>query len=260
MHRKTIITPVRLAVLAGMLALGSSGVLAQHPIVELTKACPNLRYVGRDASFEITVTNRGDGAAQNVVVTDMLPGGIDFLNLDNGGVREGNNLVWRIGTLEPGQSRVLQAHFRCNTIGTFTNSAKVSYCVESTAECRLEVKGIPAILLECVDEPDPIELGSNLTYTITVTNQGSAVDTNIGVECTLPPEQQYVSDAGPTVANVAGNKVIFAPLPSLPPKAKAVYKLTVKGVAEGDVRFRIDMTSDNLGSPVMETESTHIYK
>jgi uncharacterized repeat protein (TIGR01451 family) len=252
-------TSVRAAVLAA-LAFTTSEALAQHPIVELTKSCPNLRYVGRDASFEITVSNRGDAAAQNVVVTDMLPGGIDFLNLDNGGVREGNNLVWRIGTLEAGQSRVLQAHFRCNTIGTFTNSAKVSYCVESTAECRLEVKGIPAILLECVDDPDPNELGSNLTYTITVTNQGSAVDTNIGVACTLPPELEYVSDTGPTAASVAGNKVTFAPLPSLPPKAKAVYKLTVKGVGEGDVRFRVDMTSDNLGSPVMETESTHIYK
>ena len=33
-----------------------------------------------------------------------------------------------------------------------------------TDVCDLEVKGIPAILLECVDDPDPIEINGTLTY------------------------------------------------------------------------------------------------
>ncbi|MCB9849301.1 MAG: hypothetical protein H6817_01200, partial [Phycisphaerales bacterium] len=57
-----------------------------------------------------------------------------------------------------------------------------------------------------------------------------------------------------------GKKVTFAALPSLAPKAKAVYKVTIKGVSEGDARFEVELNSDQITSPVMETESTHIYK
>ena len=105
-----------------------------------------------------------------------------------------------------------------------------------------------------------IEVGSNETYEIVVTNQGSADGTNIVIECTLPAEQAYVSAKGPTKATVAAKVVKFAPLPVLAPKAKAKYVVVVKGTSEGDVRFKVKLTSDQITSPVEETESTHIYK
>jgi uncharacterized repeat protein (TIGR01451 family) len=237
----------------------SANVVVGQPVLEITKNCPELRYVGRDAIFEITVTNRGDGPAHDVVVTDAIDGRIDFIKADNEGVREGNNIIWRLGMLEAGASRTLKATFRCNHIGKVRNTATVTYCAEASDACELEVKGIPAILLECVDDPDPIEINGSLTYTITVLNQGSAVGTGIVVDCTLPPEEEHVSATGPTKAKVEGKQVTFAPLASLAPKAKAVYKVTVKGVAEGDVRFRVELKSDQIKTPVMETESTHIY-
>ncbi len=244
-----------LAVMTAASAMGASG----SPMVEITKECPGLRYVGRNATFEITVSNKGSGAAQNVVVTDVIPPGIDFVSADNGGVRQGGNIVWRIGTLPAGKSAVLKSTFRCNKIGKFRNTAAVTYCAELSAACELEVKGIPAILLECVDEPDPIEINGTLTYTIRVTNQGTAVGTNIVIACVLPKEEAHVSSTGPTTATVAGQKITFAPLAKLAPKATTNYKITVKGVGEGDVRFHVKMTSDQLTSPVEETESTHIY-
>ena len=51
----------------------------------------------------------------------------------------------------------------------------------------------------------------------------------------------------------------FAPLKLLAPKAKATYRVIVKGVKAGDVRFRVSLTSDQMTSPAGETESTHIY-
>ena len=189
----------------------------------------------------------------------MIPAGLDFIRADNGGTRSGNSITWRIGNLEAGQTRELMAEFRCNTIGQFKNTARVTYCAQADAECEMAVKGIPAILLECVDNPDPVEVGGNVTYTIVVTNQGSAVDTNIKLAITLPAEEEYVSDQGPTKANVSGKSIVFAPLPSLAPKARASYRVTVRGVGEGDVRFRVELTSDNIDSPVMETEATRFY-
>lgn len=247
-----------LAVVVGVVGMVTTANAA--PIVEITKSCPGLRYLGRNATFEITVTNRGDSVANNVVITDKAPAGISLLKTDNSGSRQGDSIVWRVGDLEAGASKTVTAEFACNTIGTYTNSATVTYCAAMTAECQLEVKGIPAILLECVDNPDPIEVNNNVTYTIIVTNQGSAVGTNIKIECTLPSELKYVSAEGPTRATSEGANVSFDPVPTLAPQAKAVYKVTTKGVGEGDVRFKVQMMSDQIETPVMETESTNVYQ
>jgi len=242
-----------------VLGLLACAVDAGQPIVDITKGCPDLRYLGRNVTFEIKVTNRGDGPALDVVVRDTVTGGVQFLNADSEGVREGNDIVWRLGTLEAGQTRTLKTTMRCDQIGRISNSATVTYCAEAVTSCAFDVKGIPAILLECVDDPDPVEVGGELTYTITVLNQGSAVGTNIAVNCTLPPEEEYVSSTGPTKPKVAGKAVNFAPVPSLAPKAKAVFNLRVRGVAAGDLRFKVEMNSDQITRPVMETESTNLY-
>ncbi|MGE0482162.1 MAG: hypothetical protein AB7Q17_17005 [Phycisphaerae bacterium] len=230
------------------------------PALTLTKKCPSLRYVGRDATFELTVTNSGTGPARDVVLTDVLPSGVEFVNADGGGTRDGNNIVWRIGALEAGASKTFNINVRCNQIVTVKNTARVTWCAEAVAECELQVKGIPAILLETVDDPDPIEVGGETTYTITVTNQGSATDTNIVITCELPDEETFVKGAGATAATAEGKKVKFAPLPSLAPKARATWTVTVKGTKAGDVRFRTELNSEQLGTPVFETESTRFYE
>ena len=230
------------------------------PDIALVKKCPTMRYVGRDATMEIEVTNRGSGPAQNLVVTDALPAGVDFLDADNNGKREGGNIIWRIGTLEAKQSRTLKINVRCNQITIVRNTATATYCAESRVECEFPVKGVPAILLEMVDDPDPIEIGNPTTYTITVTNQGTAVDTNIIVKAIIPDEEDYASSDGPTKGALEGKTVTFGTLASLAPKDKATWKVVVKGKKEADVRFKVVLKSDATGDvPVEKTESTHIY-
>lgn len=260
MMRITKTMPVCLGLVTAVAAFNTPAATAQSPSVSLRKTCPNLRYVGRTATFEINVANNGDGAAYDVVVTDVIPNGIDFRNADNGATRQGDKIVWRVGTLKAGESRTLKSNFLCNRIGRYKNRASVTYCASANDECELEVKGIPAILLECVDDPDPIEIGGSVTYTITVTNQGSATGTNISIICTLPPQQELVNTNGPTNATSQGKVVTFAPLPTLAPKAKAIFRVTIKGVATGDTRFHVSLKSDQMETPAMETESTHIYE
>ena len=57
-----------------------------------------------------------------------------------------------------------------------------------------------------------------------------------------------------------GNTVTFQPLPSLAPKAKATWRVTVKALKAGDVRFTAVMNTDQLTRPVQETEATHLYE
>ena len=75
----------------------------------------------------------------------------------------------------------------------------------------------------------------------------------------VPPELEFVKAGGATEGKAEGATVRFAPVASLAPKAKATFLLTAKGVKAGDSRFRIEMKSDQVTTPVMETESTHVY-
>lgn len=71
---------------------------------------------------------------------------------------------------------------------------------------------------------------------------------------------QYASSEGPTLATAQGNTISFAPLARLAPKATATWKVVVRAAKTDDARFRVTLTSDQLGRPVEETESTHIYE
>jgi len=242
-------------------AEASHQVIVRQPVLVLTKTGPAKRYVDRTAEYTLTVKNTGDGDARDTVLVDTLPAGLSFVSATGGGSNSGGRVTWSMGTLKPGDSKTVTLKVMAMQIGTMRDSAvATALCEQVSAELTTEIVGIPAILLEVVDQEDPIEIGDNETYTIVVTNQGSAVGTNILIVATLPAEQQYVSSDGPTTATAAGQKVSFAPLASLAAKARATYHIVVKGTAAGDVRFKVELTSDQMSTPAGETESTHIYE
>jgi len=244
----------------GLKATATSKTIVRVPVLVLTKTAPKRRFVGRSIKYTVTVTNNGDAPAKNTVLVDTLPAGTKFVSASTGGKMASGKVTWQLGTLAPKGSATVSVTLKATTRGQIRNVATATaYCAKVSGESTTIVRGIPAILLECVDSEDPIEAGSKETYVITVTNQGSADGTNIVIKCTLPVEQGFVSAAGPTKEKVDGKVVTFAPLKSLAPKAKVVYRVVTKGLKAGDTRFKVALTSDQMSSPAEETESTHIF-
>ena len=143
-------------------------------------------------------------------------------------------------------------------MATATASA---YCAEPvTDSSRTAITGIAATHLEVIDLEDPVEVGSNTTYSIVVTNEGSAADSNVRITAILDDKLQYVSSAGVTAGSIMGKTITFAPLRSLDSKGKATWRIVVRGALPGDVRLKVTMNTDQLALPVEETEATHIYQ
>ena len=237
-----------------------AAVTVRQPILEVDHAAPPMRFVGRTATFTMTVKNTGDGVARETVLVATTPAGAKVVQASKGGSHTQGKVVWQLGSLRPGASAKATVTVEAATKGRLTNTAVAkAHCAEASKTATTTVKGIPAILLECVDLEDPIEVGSQETYVIAVTNQGSADGTNIVIQCTLPAQQAFVSAEGPTKGTADGKVMTFAPLARLAPKAKATYRVVVKGIGAGDVRFRVALTSDQMTSPAEESESTHIY-
>ncbi len=244
----------------GLSASAECSTVVTQPVLAVTKTGSDIRYIGRDAEYTITVRNAGDAPARDTVLTDTIPAETQFRSASDNGSFSNGLVTWSLGTLEPGASRTVTVMVNARSAGTARNTAKArAVCADAEASYAMEIKGIPAILLEVIDIEDPIEAGSDTTYVITVTNQGSAVGTNIRIVATVQAEATYKDAAGPVAASVSGRTVTFAPLPSLAPGAKATYRITITGNSEGDTRFGVSMTSDQTDSSVDETESTRIY-
>jgi len=230
-------------------------------VLVVNVAAPKQRFIGRPVAYTVTVSNTGDGVARDAMVSLRLPSGAKVISVGNGGKASMGSVVWNVGNIAPKAAKKLALTLAGTSRGVLrpTVSAK-AHCAEATGQASTLVQGIPAILLECVDLEDPIEVGAQEVYLITVTNQGSADGTNIVITATLPTQQAFVSATGPTKHTVVEKTTTFAPLAKLEPGEKQTYRIVVKGVAAGDTRFRVSLTSDQMDSPAEETESTHIYE
>jgi uncharacterized repeat protein (TIGR01451 family) len=232
------------------------------PVITISKMGPENIYIGRPAAYEITISNKSDVPAKNTILEDTIPDGVAEVKATAGAKLSGSKLIWEFGTLEPNASKNVRVTYTPTKAGTLINSATATaYCAEAvTSTMRTTVTGIPALALEVVDIEDPVRVGSRATYVIRVENQGSATATNIRIACLLESNVQYVSSAGATASSQEGQTVRFYPLGSLAPKAQAAWRIVVEAVRPGDVRFKAVMNADQLGRPVEETESTHIYE
>jgi hypothetical protein len=68
-----------------------------------------------------------------------------------------------------------------------------------------------------------------------------------------------VSPISSAQGSVSGKTVNFPAVATLGSKQVVTYNITVKGVKAGDSRNRIVLTSEELKTPVEETESTTVY-
>lgn len=244
----------------GVQAAAGSSTTVRQPVLAMTVDAPRVRYVGLDVEQTFTLTNKGDGVARGTTLVANLPPNATLKAATEGNQPEPGKVSWNLGNLAPNESKKIVTVMKADAISSLECFASATAdCAKTSAKAVTEIKGIPAILLECVDLVDPVPVGDKTTYEITVLNQGSATGTNIVIKCTLPPEQEFVSAAGPTKETAEGQTVVFAPLQSLAAKDKAVYRVVIKALKPGDVRFKIALTSDQMTSPAEETESTHLF-
>jgi uncharacterized repeat protein (TIGR01451 family) len=236
-----------------------------QPKLDLAVMGPKLRYLERQGTYTVRVSNTGAAAASNVTVTEQIPQGFKFVSATGGGREDftTRTVSWFVGDLIPNQIREMSFQVLASNIGDYklVATAQAGRGLQSEAECETRVEGLSALLVELVDLEDPIEVGANARYEIRVTNTGSKTDTNIQVTCTIPEKMEFVAaqGAGNCRHHVDGREIVFDPLPKLAPRADAVFRVNLSAKAPGDLRFRARIKSDSLTEPVKKEESTRVY-
>jgi uncharacterized repeat protein (TIGR01451 family) len=233
--------------------------------LEVEAAAPQDWLLDRPLAVAVKVRNTGDGEARGARVDLALPDGLQFVSATEGGALTTGAVRWELGTLAVGQERALSVTVQASRAAEMDFAAKASadFTEPATATAKCRLAGIAALSLEVVDNEDPIAVGGEVTYTITVKNQGSAPDKNVRVECTIEEGMGLVGAEGATKREgpgEGGKTFAFVSLDTLEPGQSATWWVKVKAEKAGDVRFRASVTSGQMERPVGETESTKFYQ
>ncbi len=237
-------------------------VSVQQPKLKLTGTAPTKRFVGNVIKYTTKVVNTGSANAKNVICRMPLPKGVKFVSADEGGRVDKGAVEWKLGTLQPGEEKSITSRIIAEKIMVVHTSIKAQATGAKSVDRALvtNVAGIPAILLKMDDINDPVPVGETETYIINVENQGSLAATGIVVMCKLEESMEFVKSEGSVKSKVNGYTVTFEPIARIAPQAVAVLKVVVRAKKSGDVRFRVEINSNELTRPVREAESTNFYE
>jgi uncharacterized repeat protein (TIGR01451 family) len=270
------LTPRRVGVLVNRVTATAEGGLtsaAQHavtvaqPRLSVSMSGPGFKFARSQAEFNIAVTNPGDVPLSNVVVRNQLPPELSFVQ-GTGGAQPagGNQVIWNLGTMQPQETRRLQLVTRAELVAPraiTTTTVTAEPAITERAEAAIEIRGAPALRLEALDVNDPIEVGQQTTYEISVTNTGTLPANGVQIICQVPPQMRARSGVGPgnTQPQIQDNRILFPAVDGLQPGQSQQYSVTVDALQPGDARFRIELRSTALGAvPVIEEESTTIFR
>ena len=154
-------------------------------------------------TYTITIHNNGPDNATNVISTDTLPTGLQYISDNGNGSYNHNTGLWTIGTLNNNTNAILHIIAQVITSNTqITNIANVTstnYDQNNTNnETNTTITIPPAsdlTITKTVNNTTP-EYLETITYTITIHNNGPDNATNVISTDTLPPGLQYISDDG----------------------------------------------------------------
>jgi uncharacterized repeat protein (TIGR01451 family) len=227
--------------------------------VELSKTGPKEVAIGKNADYTIVAKNTGDKVLTDVVITDTAPIQTSIVAA-RGACVEGNQAVWRLKELKPGEQQQFGITLTTCNPGYFCNKVHLTDCQGCTAcaEACTRWRGRSALTV-CIDESEgAVCVGEPVNYTIKVANQGSEEDKNMVVVVSFPSEVAPVSASGPTQGSVSGQTVTFAPVSVIGPGQSLTYRVSAVAKAStgsGDARVKTQVSSDTVKTPIVQEES-----
>ena len=257
--------PINVNGLFGTIGKVTVGVHILHPAAgDLT-----LQLIAPDGSGITLASRRGGGspnygmscaaptvfddfAATNITAgfppflgTYSPQGPLQFFNGKGGTDANGQ---WRLRALDrfPGLTGAVQ----CATLSFFP-----ALCSPGSGDCSADVG------VSITDAPDPVLVGSNLVYTLTVTNRSSHLAPGTTLLDTLPPGINVLSFTTTRGSCSASAGSVSCALGTLPGNGGATVRITVRPMVAGVITNRATVTSiaaDTNPADNTDTETTTV--
>ncbi len=266
----TLLTNTAAITTFGMLSENTARVTttveSSHTLVIVKSDSPDPVDAGATLDYTLTYTVTGNELAVNATVTDTLPANTIFDSASGGITPVGGVLTWNLGTLSPPDSGVLTYSVGVSSPlpnGTvLTNTGQMfdtngGLPIASTVTTTVVSSHTLHLLKR--DNPDPVDAGTTLSYTLAYSVTGNETAQSVSITDTVPADTGFASASGGVIP-VGG--IVTWNMGDLAPGAAGVLTMAVtvdtplpNGTVLTNTGRMVDM---NGGLPVSSTVTTTV--
>ncbi|NIR25563.1 MAG: DUF11 domain-containing protein, partial [Gammaproteobacteria bacterium] len=182
----------------GVRVVGEPVATAIGPNLGINKSGPASVASGDPIRYTLSLTNTSNVTATNVLITDTVPAGANFVSAA-GGQLISNVVNFNVGNLDPGQSVtrtfvvtatqgiIINRDYTASATGGVSNSGNpVSTTIQTpNSVLRISKRG-----------PMVADARDNIRYTLSVTNASNITATNVVITDVIPAGANFVSSVG----------------------------------------------------------------
>lgn len=215
---------------------------------------PDPATVGNPLIYTITVKNSGPSEATGVTLTDTLPAGVSLTSITPGQgscAPSADKITCTLGNLPAGKEVTVALTVTPSAPEAITNTASVTASEtdpnsanntdKESTKINPPTEETADLSVRMVAAPDPITLGSNLVYTLTVTNHGPDAATAVVSDIIIGPAT--VLSIHPSQGSCTGATVISCSLGNVNNQKSATIEIIVAPSEAGTISNTATVTS-----------------
>jgi uncharacterized repeat protein (TIGR01451 family) len=204
---------------------------------------PDAISVGDVITYTLSVTNLGPSSVFPVIVTNWYPEGllVTGQSVSQGTVLSstGGTLVLGFGSLTNGGRATASISAVATAEGNFQVLAAIApplldpIPLNNIASITTPVGPAADLVIRVTDTPDPVVIGTSLTYRIVVTNQGPSVSTAASLNFTLPLSAVVTSNVTSQGTLTVSNNVVLGKLGTIQSRGSVTIVIAVTPTVQG---------------------------
>lgn len=198
---------------------------------------PDPVSAGAPITYTLQVRNAGPSTAQDVVVTDTLPDGVDLVSTTPACTPSGQRLTCDLGSIDNGVTRTITVQARVPATSELNGITNVASVSTSTSDPNLDDNTSSAgstvnrsadlSMTKQVSDPSPVP-GQAVTFTLTARNNGPSQANGIRIVDSVPAAFAVTGATTSTGTCTRNDNDVVCTAPTLAPGASVTVQITAR--------------------------------